>query len=121
MKSKLLAVKEFEVINAPVQDGNKIKGRLVKYKMDYRNYGGSLWGTPTLVMFPMSADVEINLKDGLYVVTVSNMEFKFLAGKDTADNFFIKPNRKLWKKGEADNGALCITVALTKTFDINAL
>lgn len=89
LKAFLPSVKNFQLTDSPNQNTNQFSGRLTNFIVNYRKFGGTAMGTPSLLNDPLNANVIIQVKDNKYRVIISEIVFKsVIAGVGATDQPF---------------------------------
>jgi len=86
LQSFLPAVKSFQLTDITNQTEYQFSGRLSDYNINYRKFGGTFIDAPSLLNYPIIANVIIQVKDNKYRVTISEIIFKSLLITTNAPN-----------------------------------
>lgn len=127
LKEFLPSVKNFQLTDLSNQNKYQFSGRLASFVVNYRKYGGSLMGTPTILNSALDGDVIIQVKDNKYRVIVSNIVFKdvsLLSGDKSnivLDDFMTKSKRTAFRSmGNIISIGKYIDQDFTGSFDVSA-
>lgn len=128
LKSFLPTVNSFELSDVTNQTTYQLKGKISNYFVNYRKYGDGNSGVSNLIDFPLNADVLIQIKDGKYRVTISNLmvqqyyESSILNKENTALESFITKNdrSKIQKNNKSVKTLRYIDNELNFAFDLNS-
>lgn len=128
LKSFLPTVNSFELSDVTNQTTYQLKGKISNYFVNYRKYGDGNSGVSNLIDFPLNADVLIQIKDGKYRVTISNLivqqyyESSILNKENTALESFITKNdrSKIQKNNKSIKTLRYIDNELNFAFDLNS-
>lgn len=128
LKSFLPTVNSFELSDVTNQTTYQLKGKISNYFVNYRKYGDGNSGVSNLIDFPLNADVLIQIKDGKYRVTISNLivqefhENGIIYKDNTAIESFITKNdrSKFQKNNKSIKTLRYIDNELNSAFDLNS-
>ncbi|MBB5646536.1 hypothetical protein [Pedobacter cryoconitis] len=128
LRSFLPTVNSFELSDVTNQTTYQLKGKISNYFVNYRKYGDGNSGVSNLIYFPLNADVLIQIKDGKYRVTISNLivqqyyESSIINKDNTALESFITKNdrSKIQKNNKSIKTLRYIDNELNFAFDLNS-
>ncbi|WP_443937641.1 hypothetical protein [Pedobacter sp. MW01-1-1] len=127
LKLFLPSVKAFQLTSDANQNDEQLSGRLTDFLINYRKYGGTHLFTPEIMNTPIQANVIIQIREGKYRVTISEIIFKNAntapdSGEPTtADDLFTRAKRSKIRTNETSlNCAHYMSRDLAESFDINA-
>ncbi|KIO77475.1 hypothetical protein TH53_09395 [Pedobacter lusitanus] len=72
----LSTMKKFRLDRRVSPTETEFIGKLTYYMVDARKYGGTVFATPAILSYPVTASVVINIKDYKYRVTIADITFK---------------------------------------------